>query len=75
MLRELTYTIETEVRQLPDKCRSIYELSRSEHKTNGELAIQLGISEKTVENHLTKALKVPSQYKGKPPVVITDLTI
>ncbi len=57
MLRELTYTIETEVRQLPDKCRSVYELSRNEHKTNREIALQLGISEKTVENHLTKALK------------------
>jgi RNA polymerase sigma-70 factor (ECF subfamily) len=57
MLRELTYTIETEVRQLPDKCRSVYELSRNEHKTNREIAMQLGISEKTVENHLTKALK------------------
>jgi RNA polymerase sigma-70 factor (family 1) len=57
MLRELTYTIEAEVRQLPDKCRSVYELSRNEHKTNKEIALQLGISEKTVENHLTKALK------------------
>ena len=57
MLKELTHAIETEVRQLPDKCRSVYELSRNEHKTNREIALQLGISEKTVENHLTKALK------------------
>src|ERR1700743_1372524 len=57
MLRELTYAIETEVSQFPDKCRSVYELSRNEHKTNKEIALQLGISEKTVENHLTKALK------------------
>ena len=57
MLKELTYAIETEVSQLPDKCRSVYELSRNAHKTNKEIALQLGISEKTVENHLTKALK------------------
>jgi len=57
MLKELTYTIQTEVNQLPDKCRSVYELSRNEHKTNKEIALHLGISEKTVENHLTKALK------------------
>jgi RNA polymerase sigma-70 factor (ECF subfamily) len=57
ILRELTYAIETEVRQLPDKCRSVYELSRNEHKTNKEIALQLGISEKTVENHITRALK------------------
>jgi RNA polymerase sigma-70 factor (family 1) len=57
MLKDLVYTIETEVSYLPDKCRSVYELSRNEHKTNKEIALHLGISEKTVENHLTKALK------------------
>ncbi|MDB5007233.1 MAG: polymerase sigma-70 factor [Mucilaginibacter sp.] len=57
MLKELTSTIETEVNQLPDRCRSVYELSRNEYKTNKEIATYLGISEKTVENQLTKALK------------------
>jgi RNA polymerase sigma-70 factor (family 1) len=57
MLKDLVYTIEAEVSQLPDKCRSVYELSRNEHKTNKEIALYLGISEKTVENHLTNALK------------------
>jgi RNA polymerase sigma-70 factor (family 1) len=57
MLKDLTYTIEEEISQLPDKCRSVYELSRKEHKTNKEIASCLGISEKTVEQHLTKALK------------------
>lgn len=57
MLKELTETIESEIRLLPDKCRSVYELSRKEHKSNKEIAAALGISEKTVENHLTKALK------------------
>lgn len=57
MLKELTTTIEKEVSQLPDKCRSVYELSRKEHKSNKEIALQLSISEKTVENHLTNALK------------------
>ena len=57
MLRDLTYAIETEVSQLPDKCRQVYELSRNEYKSNKEIALMLGISEKTVENQLTKALK------------------
>jgi RNA polymerase sigma factor (sigma-70 family) len=57
MLRDLKNTIALEVSQLPDKCRSVYELSRIEHKSNKEIASHLGISEKTVENHLTKALK------------------
>lgn len=57
LLKDLTETIESEISQLPDKCRSVYELSRKEHKSNKEIAMQMGISEKTVENHLTKALK------------------
>jgi RNA polymerase sigma-70 factor (ECF subfamily) len=57
MLKDLAYTIEEEISHLPDKCRSVYELSRKEHKTNKEIASYLGISEKTVEQHLTKALK------------------
>lgn len=57
MLRDLTFAIETEVSLLPDKCREVYELSRNEYKSNKEIALLLGISEKTVENQLTKALK------------------
>jgi RNA polymerase sigma-70 factor (family 1) len=56
MLKDLELSINSVVKQLPDKCRSVYELSRIDHKTNKEIAQHLGISEKTVENHLTKAL-------------------
>lgn len=54
---DLTRTIENQVHQLPPKCRSVFELSRKQHKTNREIAEVLGISEKTVEGHLTKALR------------------
>ncbi|WP_374951078.1 RNA polymerase sigma-70 factor [Mucilaginibacter sp.] len=57
LVKELEQTIEQEVNTLPDKCRSVFELSRVEHKTNKEIAYELGISEKTVEHHITKALK------------------
>ena len=57
LVKELEHTIEHEVNSLPDKCRSVFELSRVEHKTNKEIACELGISEKTVEHHITKALK------------------
>jgi RNA polymerase sigma-70 factor (ECF subfamily) len=57
MLRDLTHTLETEISHLPDKCRSVFELSRKEYKTNKEIAQLLGISEKTVENQITKAIK------------------
>jgi RNA polymerase sigma-70 factor (family 1) len=56
LLNDLTRKIEKEIDLLPLKCRSVFELSRKEYKTNKEIAVMLGISEKTVENHLTKAI-------------------
>lgn len=57
LLKDLETVLENEVSLLPSQCRSVYKLSRKEHKTNKEIALLMGISEKTVENHLTKALK------------------
>lgn len=57
LLNDLNRNIEKEVSHLPPKCRSVFELSRKENKTNREIAEVLGISEKTVEGHLTKAIK------------------
>ena len=45
------------LRELPEQCRTIFQLSRFEELKYREIAVQLDISEKTVENHLTKALK------------------
>jgi RNA polymerase sigma-70 factor (ECF subfamily) len=55
--KELLERVEVEVNQLPPKCRNVFELSRKQYKTNKEIAQLMGISEKTVENHLTKALR------------------
>lgn len=55
--KELKERVDMEVNQLPTKCRFVFELSRNQYKTNKEIARLLGISEKTVENHLTKALR------------------
>jgi RNA polymerase sigma-70 factor (ECF subfamily) len=54
---DLNHQIQTQVELLPIKCREVFELSRNEHKSNKEIAQSLGISEKTVENHITKALR------------------
>ncbi len=43
--------------QLPEKRRRIYLMSREEGKTNPEIAAELSISVKTVEDHMTHALK------------------
>ena len=42
------------VDHLPQKKRSIYIMSREEGKTNAEIADIMGISQKTVKNHLWK---------------------
>lgn len=55
--KELMERIEMSVRQLPEKCRMVYRMSREDGKTNKEISAELNISEKTVEGHITKALK------------------
>ncbi len=44
--------------KLPDKCRSIFILSRIEGHSNPEIAEILGLSIRTVENQIYRALKV-----------------
>ena len=46
------------VAELPEKCRMVYQLSREAGYTQRKIAEELNISEKTVEAHLGKALKV-----------------
>jgi|SRR5690606_15528265 len=45
------------VKQLPEKCRLVFRLSREEGYSQKEIAETLQISEKTVEAHLGKAFK------------------
>ena len=54
---ELYRLIQEAVFSLPDKCRNIFLLSRSENLTNQEIARRLNISVKTVEGQITTALK------------------
>ncbi len=44
--------------QLPPRCYTIYQLSRKHHFSNREIAEHLEISTKTVENQITKALRM-----------------
>lgn len=54
--------METKVKQLPDRCREVFELSRIEQLTHKEIGERLNISPKTVENHIGRALKVLRPY-------------
>jgi len=56
-LKELKAVIMQLSAELPERARLIFELSRNEQLSNREIAEKLGISEKTVENQITIALK------------------
>jgi RNA polymerase sigma-70 factor (family 1) len=56
-LNELNLAIEKEIQKLPPKRKQIFKLSRQEHLSIKQVASYLGISEKTAENQLGKALK------------------
>ena len=55
--RELLSQINSIVDNLSAKCKVVYKLSREEQLSHKEIASQLDISTKTVENHLNKALR------------------
>ena len=50
--------VETCVEALPEKSRSVFRLSRLEGVPNREIAERLNLSEKAIEYHLTKSLKI-----------------
>ena len=55
--KELQQRIEKSLNQLPPRVKEIYKLSRDEGLTNHEIAEKLNLSEQTVKNQLSAALK------------------
>lgn len=56
-LKELQQKIDVAINQLPEQCRTIFQLSRYEGLKYKVIADKMGISIKTVENQMGKALK------------------
>jgi RNA polymerase sigma-70 factor (ECF subfamily) len=54
---ELKIQLYRAIDQLPDQCRKVFRLSRFEQLKQQEIADRLGISIKTVKNHITNALQ------------------
>lgn len=55
---ELQVRIDEAIDRLPERCRVIFVLSRFEYMSYSEIANSLDISVKTVENQISKALKL-----------------
>lgn len=56
--REQMGRVQQAIAALPPMTREIFRLNRFEHRTQREIAAQLGVSTTTVENHIAKALEI-----------------
>ena len=56
-LQELKDQLMKETSRLPEKCRMVFQMSREEGFSQKQIAHRLNISEKTVEAHLSRALR------------------
>jgi RNA polymerase sigma-70 factor (ECF subfamily) len=56
--------LEAAISALPEKCRIVFLLSRTEELSYAEIAEQLQISVKTVENQIGKALRMLREALG-----------
>lgn len=56
-LKELEHLLKKAINELPEQCRTIFQLSRFEELKYAEIANQLGLSVKTVETQMSRALK------------------
>lgn len=55
---ELEARINLSIMNLPEKCKQIFQMNRYDEKKYSEIAEELGISVKTVEAQMSKALKI-----------------
>ncbi len=73
----LEAALHSAVDALPEKCRLVFSLSRFEQMSHRQIAEQLGISVKTIENQITKAIKLLrealTRHADLSPVVIWAL--
>jgi RNA polymerase sigma-70 factor (ECF subfamily) len=62
---ELEQRIELAIQSLPEKCRMVFELNRMEGLKYAQIAEKMGISIKTVEAQMSKALSVLREHLGE----------
>jgi RNA polymerase sigma-70 factor (ECF subfamily) len=61
-VNDLSAIIEKGISSLPDKTQEIFRLSRFGHQSTKNISLDLKISEKTVEYHITRSIKFIKAY-------------
>ncbi|MFN8254532.1 MAG: RNA polymerase sigma-70 factor [Bacteroidales bacterium] len=56
--KDIQQSLDKAIEKLPPQCREVFTLSRFEYLSYREISEKLGISVKTVENQIGKALKI-----------------
>ena len=57
-VKELDEVLKKSISDLPSQCSKIFRMSRFDHMSNKEIANVLGLSVRTVENHIAHAIRV-----------------
>lgn len=76
--KEFEKEIDSLINTLPEKCRNVFIMSRYDHLSNAEIATKLNLSIRTVETHISNALKYLKSNLGVAslyPIVISILTV
>ncbi|GIZ07557.1 RNA polymerase sigma factor [Flavobacterium sp. UMI-01] len=55
--QEFENNVFLEIEKLSPKCKTVFQLSRFDHLSNNEIALKLNISVRTVEKHISDAIK------------------
>lgn len=73
---ELQHEIDQAINALPDQCRKVFLMSRTSGMKNKEISRVLELSEKTVESHLSKALRtIRTSLEQKFPGILNLLAV
>ncbi|WP_324759103.1 RNA polymerase sigma-70 factor [Sphingobacterium thalpophilum] len=73
MTKQLQLQVDACVDSLPEQCRKVYVMRRHDELSIKHIALELGISTKTVEGHVTIALKRIRQSIGSITVLLLFL--
>jgi len=72
--RTRTQDVFETINHLPERMKEIFMLSRVEHQTVEQIAVRLGLSQQTVKNQITKALKILRANHARTDLVLFLLT-